>query len=624
MADSRNVLQIVIEAVNRTAPGFAGAAKSVANLTKQFPVLSAAAGLALNHIVGQMGQLASQTVAAYLEVVKIGDALDDMSTRIKIGADEISRWSYVMETSGGTAADFERNVTKLRKEMRAFSDGSKESARRFDELGVSALDASGNLRPVEDVLIDISRALQGAGDESKKMAAANELVGRGPQAILGALKEGPEELQRKLRLVSAVNGEMSQEFAKSSALVADSQTLLKFAWRGLKADVAGAINWDVAIATNKLAALVAIAGGHYDELKRLHEDTKARLADSIFPDPSKLTAGARRMQTAIEGLQREALVKIAKTFNVATTESIFNPDTLKFVDVPRTAEAIARDLGKAREDAIRQARREAEREAAKAEAEAKRDEERIRRQQQRGLKITGRPDPKPQVQGPPEPVKTAKTDIETLRESIADLAKFTAEDFANIAFSIGDTFGTIVGDIGAQMLGLREGPLMIGRAFKSMAAGIISDLARIIARMLVARALMSIFGGGSFLGGVGKALAGGSGGMTVPTASAGYSVPGSGTSGLFPAVILPGSPGLDRTPVLAQGGEMLIPRQRVNAAEKMIGRFQSSPRKPARSGSGRQSLTLNVQANRPFRTTEQIELRQSVLDGIKRGERYGS
>jgi hypothetical protein len=190
-----------------------------------------------------------------------------------------------------------------------------------------------------------------------------------------------------------------------------------------------------------------------------------------------------------------------------------------------------------------------------------------------------------------------------------------------MAFSIGDSFGVIAGEIGNHLLGLRDGPLMLGRMFKSMAAGIISDLARIIARLLVARALMSIFGGGSFIGGAAAQMAGASGGMRVKTASAGITVPGSSAGALFPAVILPGSPGLDRTPVLAQGGEMLIPRQRVNAVEKMLGKAQSSPRMDS-GRSRRETVRLELKADRPFRTSEQIELRESIREGIARGERY--
>lgn len=223
--------------------------------------------------------------------------------------------------------------------------------------------------------------------------------------------------------------------------------------------------------------------------------------------------------------------------------------------------------------------------------------------------------PKPETEELPDTKQ-----LDDLKENIRSLAKFTAEDFAQIAFSIGDAFGSIIGDVANALLGLREGPIMIGRAIKSMVAGAISDIARMIARLLVAKALVAMFGGGPF--GIFTKMAGGKDGMKIPTAADGYTVPGSTMGGLFPPVILPGSPGLDRTPVLATGGEMLIPRARVNAAEKMLRKVQTSPRSASFGSGGRGRVELIVQANRPFRTTEQIKLRDSVVEGLTRAERY--
>lgn len=230
---------------------------------------------------------------------------------------------------------------------------------------------------------------------------------------------------------------------------------------------------------------------------------------------------------------------------------------------------------------------------------------------------------KDEVFGPPKPEKKkrskkgkpAKDEVAELRAQIESLARFTGEDLVAIAMNAGASFGDMLSDIATGFLGLREGPIMIGRAFKSMAAGIISSIAQIIARMLAMRALMAIFGGG-FL-----APLAGKNGATVPTASSGYEVPGSAMRD-FPAVILPGSPGLDRTPVLATGGEMLIPRPRVNAAEKMLRKVQSSPRPEAGGRLRGAAVQLNIQANRPFRTSEQNKLRDSVIEGLSRGERY--
>lgn len=206
-------------------------------------------------------------------------------------------------------------------------------------------------------------------------------------------------------------------------------------------------------------------------------------------------------------------------------------------------------------------------------------------------------------------------DLEKVRQQVASLAEFTAEDFAQMAFNIGDGFANVATDVASTMLGLRDGPLMLGRAFAQMAVGILNDIARIIARLLVAKALMSIFGGGGIFGKVAGVLSGNAHGGYTNRAASGFTVPVG-----MPSMILPGSPGLDRTLVAARGGELFVPRERLNAAEMMMRRTMTAPR--VTRGSRGSTAFVNVQASRPFRRSEQLELRDSVVDGLYKSERH--
>ena len=88
-------------------------------------------------------------------------------------------------------------------------------------------------------------------------------------------------------------------------------------------------------------------------------------------------------------------------------------------------------------------------------------------------------------------------------------------------------------------------------------------------------------------------------------------------------VILPGTPGLDRTLVAAHGGEMLVPQARVNAAEKFINRTLTAPRSQRRAPE-RKRRPLELQVVRPFRTEEVVMLQDSLNEGSERAARYGS
>lgn len=217
-----------------------------------------------------------------------------------------------------------------------------------------------------------------------------------------------------------------------------------------------------------------------------------------------------------------------------------------------------------------------------------------------------------------------KERLDDLKEQVASLAEFTSEDFAQMAFSIGDSFAMVATDIGAHMLGLTKGPLMLGRAFKSMAAGILGDIARIIARLLVAKALMAAFGGGGgFLGALVGGLTGTSNafGGTIPNAAFGMAMPGGGGFDM-PAMVVPGAPGLDRSLVLGHGGEVMIPRTQVDAIDRAR-KFASTKPPPARRNRARRGNdSLTVQAIRPFRREEQNLLVDSVDEAENRSSRH--
>lgn len=636
MANDRNVIEIVVEAINRTAPGLSSAASSLASFSQKFPLLAGVATVAIDRIVQEMGQMARAVAEAYQEVVRVGDAFDDMSRRTKMSVETLSSWEYIIEKAGGSAADFEQNVTKLRREMAHAADGQKESVRRFAELGISATDASGRLRPVEDVLLDIAKAMQGAGDESKKMAAANELVGRGSQAIMGVFKDGPDSIRRDLDTVRKLNGQLTTEFGKSSAAVADAQTNVKFAWRGLKADLSQGINWEVAMATNKLALVLAYLGGGMDQIKSKVESV--RFEFSPFKDPAQINAGVNKMAEAMAISRRAALEKMAKDFGVQIQEWKIDPVTLKLSPVLREDEEIVKDISASAQRVMIKASKDAEEELKNKQlmdiallvADSYRDvkvspvfdfrqNERDRAKSERSFNDLMQsvmsidldaiiPD---SVKFNPEPPKKVTAALQAMAEAAADVA-YGFQDIASSAIS--------------AFLSGQTHALMFGQMIQTVLIQAISNL---IAKLLIARALSSFFG---LFGGAGNVIGTitgttnaemGKNGLDIPRAARGFTVPGGGGD-FFPPVILPGSPGLDRTPVLATGGEMLISRSTVNAAQRMIGQTLTGPRPSGKRGGSSGRLKVEFRADRPFRTSEQIRLRDSVNEAIARGGRYNA
>jgi len=112
-------------------------------------------------------------------------------------------------------------------------------------------------------------------------------------------------------------------------------------------------------------------------------------------------------------------------------------------------------------------------------------------------------------------------EIRSISDQTGDIMAGT---FVRVADSISNVLGDAIGDLATNMMGLTEGPIMIGRAFKNMAIGIIKDLTGMIIKMYIVSAIAkalgfsvgeipmdAVHGGGSLGGGMldGERAAGG-------------------------------------------------------------------------------------------------------------------
>jgi len=207
----------------------------------------------------------------------------------------------------------------------------------------------------------------------------------------------------------------------------------------------------------------------------------------------------------------------------------------------------------------------------------------------------------------------------TFMDDLGEQTKITAEDVANLGFSVASQLGGSLANAAAGLLGLRAGAMSFGEAMKGVLASILAMITQMIVKMIAAKALMAAFGGPlSFLGFAR--------GGEAPTAARGLSVAGSSGGGrAFGAgMILPGMPGSDRTLVAASGGEIFTPRAEANYAERMLMKTITSPRREGgkRGGIRAKKPTIEMKVDRPFRREEQIRLRSSIIDADDRAGKY--
>jgi hypothetical protein len=138
------------------------------------------------------GVLSAATGAAFLtSTVRQLDELADAAERTGRSASELSQLQFAFKLTGASAEDIGKAMKALSLELSKAKQGSKEQAELFKSLKI---DVSG-IENTTQALEALAEAFPKLTDLDR-LRVARELLGRGGEALVPALKDGPEALRR--------------------------------------------------------------------------------------------------------------------------------------------------------------------------------------------------------------------------------------------------------------------------------------------------------------------------------------------------------------------------------------------------------------------------------------------
>lgn len=349
MKVGQRIVEVIFKGVDNTSGAFSGFQKQVGELGKKMPILAGAFDLLKNPIAIATTALIAMANGIKKVVTESIDAaarMQDMSDRTGVAATELSKYEYIASQTGTTVEDFEGAITKLRRAiLNAAQDSKGDAAAAFSELGVSVTDAEGKMRPAEEVLMDISAAIQGLDADSPRAVRAMDLMGRGSQGFISTLRLGPDALRAITNEAEATGGAVSESLAKASDDAKDSAETLKLAWRGFFS------GWSQGWAEYQtywntgLAAILAGLQGKGDEFRRaqLEKEAAALNAQHLKEQNEIKQANEKKERLEKEHQDRLSLIKVAARYGVAVRERSVLPSG-SIINIDRTSEAIQKDI----------------------------------------------------------------------------------------------------------------------------------------------------------------------------------------------------------------------------------------------------------------------------------------
>ena len=240
---------------------------------------------------------------------QVGDNVDKGSKRLNISAKAYQEWSHALQQSGANINDFQRGISTINKYLGG-GKVTKEAAAAFEQLGISATDASGGIKTTEQFLSDTVMALADfKGTSEERGALAEAIFGKNGGKLNALFEEGSGGIEHLIDEASELGLVMSDEEIANAVNYTDAIANMNSAIEGLKTSIATGLLPLLTEAVTSVTKIIAFFNGRSTggNLSDLFKDTDKGLADDLV---------------TIEGTSAAALELIDKLFSMGEAEKL--------------------------------------------------------------------------------------------------------------------------------------------------------------------------------------------------------------------------------------------------------------------------------------------------------------
>ena len=178
--------------------------------------------------------VAGAITGVVFSVSKLGDSIDKGSQRMNMSAEQYQKWAYAMELSGSSIEELREGYNQMSGQISQAVNGTKESQKAFQRLGVNLKDTKGNLRSTGDIFEDVVVSLQSMDNATERTALAYKLFGESVSKLNPLLNNNANLLREVVRTQNALGSQMSDNLVAESAKFQDAIATLGQAWQGFK------------------------------------------------------------------------------------------------------------------------------------------------------------------------------------------------------------------------------------------------------------------------------------------------------------------------------------------------------------------------------------------------------
>jgi hypothetical protein len=141
-------------------------------------------------VITALGGAATALAAMVDHAIEGAAKLEEVAQSAGVSVAALSALDYAAKQSGVSQESLAKALEKMSKSMLAAADAPKTASNAYHTLGVAVTDATGKLRPTEDVLVDLAQKFSVMQDGPMKTALAMQLFGKAGAEMVPLLNRG--------------------------------------------------------------------------------------------------------------------------------------------------------------------------------------------------------------------------------------------------------------------------------------------------------------------------------------------------------------------------------------------------------------------------------------------------
>lgn len=220
----------------------------------------------------------------------LGEQIERTSQMTGLSTEQVQQFQYAITQSGGEAAGAALLIERLERNMLQASSGTGAAAEAFKTLGINVTDATGQIRPVQDVLGELADKFSQAENGATKTYYAMTLMGRGGAQLIPVLNQGREGLQELNRQFDQTNAKLAPEMLEALETNAKAFHNLDTAWQGFESHLAA--DTSIGELVNKFSQFLGIITQAVDKLHELGASLNSTVAAGLSALPFPFGAAA--------------------------------------------------------------------------------------------------------------------------------------------------------------------------------------------------------------------------------------------------------------------------------------------------------------------------------------------